>query len=174
MGDLKYAVSSASLGVDDTFPADVKVSGSSGDPRFRRTAGGPSSPPDLRNALAVKVREQVDQVEVLEEERSVRAGTLSSVGLLNGRTLRRGVDGAVALIEGKYPSTRFVFVSVCKDYSPSGRLLAMAFLAAGMTAMRRSAGNPETDACAQRHAAAGDMSVHSLRRALLRRHRFRH
>jgi hypothetical protein len=35
--------------------------------------------------------EQVDQVEVLEEERSVRAGTLSSVRLLNGSALRRGL-----------------------------------------------------------------------------------
>lgn len=38
MGDFKDAVSSGSLGVDDTLPANVKVSGSSGDRRFRRTA----------------------------------------------------------------------------------------------------------------------------------------
>ena len=107
VGDLKYAVSSASLGVDDTLPADVKASGSSGD-RFRRTAGEPVSPPDSRNALAVKVREQVNQVEVLEEERSVRAGALRSIRLLHGRTLRRGVDGAVTLIEERYRSAPFV------------------------------------------------------------------
>jgi hypothetical protein len=51
-------------------------------------------------------------VEVLEEERSVRAGTLSSVRLLNGSALRRGIDGAVTLFWGRSRSVQLVFVSV--------------------------------------------------------------
>lgn len=105
VGDLKDAVRSASLGVDNTLPADAIR-------QYLVAIADPLSPPDLRNALAVKVREQVDQVEVLEEERSVRAGTLSSVRLLNGSALRRGIDGAVTLFWGRSRSVQLVFVSV--------------------------------------------------------------
>lgn len=98
---------------------------------FAAPQEGPLSPPGLRNALAIKVREQVDQVEVLEKERSVWAGTLSGVRLLHGGALRRGVDGAVALFETGINQPDSPFVSVYKVHSPSGKLLVMAFLEAG-------------------------------------------
>jgi len=63
-------VSSGTLGVDDT----------------------------LGNPLSVKVRKQVDQVEVLQEERSVETGPLDSVRVALGRTVRGGVLAAGSAI----------------------------------------------------------------------------
>jgi len=66
---LENTVGSGSLGVDDT----------------------------LRDALSIKVREEIDKVEVLEEERSILSDALCLVGVRHGDTVRRGVDVLLGL-----------------------------------------------------------------------------
>lgn len=108
-------------------------------------------------------------MEVLEEERSVRAGTLSSIRLLNGRTLRCGVDGAVALIEekdiGQPGSSSSLYVRTAHLLEDFLRW-HYEDLAAGMTAMRRSAVNPRdecscTEPCCSRIDPSTRYDVHS-------------
>ena len=67
VGGLVVTVSSSTLGVNDT----------------------------LWNALAVKVREQVYQVEVLEEQRSVLTDSLCLVRVWHWNTIAGGIEGVL-------------------------------------------------------------------------------
>lgn len=51
----------------------------------------------LRDALSIKVREEIDKVEVLEEERSILSDALCLVGVRHGDTVRRRVDVLLGL-----------------------------------------------------------------------------
>ena len=51
----------------------------------------------LGDALAIKVGEQVDEVEVLQEEGSILAGTLPGAGVADGVSAGCGVDGLLAV-----------------------------------------------------------------------------
>jgi len=64
IGTFENSVSSTSLGVNNT----------------------------LGNPLSVKVTEQIDQVEILEQQRSVLAGSLNLVGVGHGHTIASGVN----------------------------------------------------------------------------------
>ena len=63
------SISSSSLGMDDT----------------------------LGDALAVKVGEQVDEVEVLEEQRTIGANALPGIGIADWCAVGRCVDGLLAV-----------------------------------------------------------------------------
>lgn len=52
--------------------------------------------------LTVKMREQVDQVEVLKEERSVTANALSSLGVHDRTAGGRGVYGSFIVAVGSW------------------------------------------------------------------------
>lgn len=49
----------------------------------------------LGDTLAVKVREQIDQVKVLEEQRAVLAHALGLVGVRHGHAIAGGVQGVL-------------------------------------------------------------------------------
>lgn len=72
VGDLEFTIGASAFGVHDTF----------GD------------------SFTVKVGEQVDQVEVLKEERSVTANTLSSLRVHDRTAGGRGVDGGLIVAVG--------------------------------------------------------------------------
>jgi len=69
VGGAVETVSTTTLGVDDTFG----------------------------NTLSVEVREEIYQVEVLEEERAVLANTLDLVGVRHGNTIAGCVESVLTL-----------------------------------------------------------------------------
>lgn len=72
VGNLEFTIGASALGVHDTF----------GD------------------SLTVKMGEQVDQVEVLKEERSVATNALGSLGVHDRTAGGRGVDGSLIVAVG--------------------------------------------------------------------------
>jgi len=52
----------------------------------------------LGDAFAVKVREEVDKVKVLQEKGAVGADTLGGVGVVDGAAGGGGVDGGVFVL----------------------------------------------------------------------------
>lgn len=69
----------------------------------------------LGDTLAIKVSEQVDQVEVLEKERTILANTLELLGMWYGSSIGCGVDGLLRVLEG-----RSLLVVGTHDYRSEG------------------------------------------------------
>ena len=70
--NLEFTIGTSTLGVDDTF----------------------------RDPLAVKVCQQIDQVEVLKEERSIGANPLGGLRIHNRTAIGGGVDGSFIVAVG--------------------------------------------------------------------------
>lgn len=78
IGDLELAVGARTLGVDHT----------------------------LGDSLAVKVGQQVDQVEVLQQERTITANALGSLGVHDRTAIGRGVDRSLIVAVGLWTGSQ--------------------------------------------------------------------
>lgn len=79
----------------------------------------------LRDALAVKVRQQIDQVEILQEKRAVRANTLGGLGVHDLYDDVFGLDRGIgkqgsnelyrAAIGGRVDRSLVVAIGLCRE-----------------------------------------------------------
>jgi 1,4-dihydroxy-2-naphthoyl-CoA synthase len=55
----------------------------------------------LRDTLAIEMGQQINQVEVLEQERAILANSLVRLWVLNGAAIGGGVDWLLVVLEGR-------------------------------------------------------------------------
>lgn len=95
---LEVAMRAGAFGVDDSFwdPASQ---------RLKLCFGSGVAAITPHTPLSVKVRQQVDQMEILQEQRAVDSGTLGGVGMRDWCAVGRGVHAVHQLSLASRQST---------------------------------------------------------------------